>query len=284
LPPPDALISPRRSAARLGPSHPHACGDGAYSPRICPRTGSARPALTCTRAGPTQSLPFNKRATNQPTSAPELNATPHAVGRSRERQRWTRVACWRKCRSTERFRWYPLAPDAQTCTGTGLLAIDAQIRIEPGLTPPTSEPGLGSPPPTAAVRLGSPLPHLHLDTARSRPRPHQHCNSKATGLGAPRPTFVSRHGSPLEHVQQWAYPSRIFSGRESARPSHVCTGTGRAPAHGKMQYRADRAADGGCELHAVVHTEPRTAAGAAPWLIPASRAPREKFRNHPSNA
>ena len=37
-----------------------------------------------------------------------------------------------------------------------LLAIDAQIRIEPGLTPPTSAPGEGLSPPTAAVRLGSP--------------------------------------------------------------------------------------------------------------------------------
>jgi hypothetical protein len=61
---------------------------------ICTGTGRT-PALICTRAW---LIP--------PTSAPGLNAAPHAVGRSRERQRWTRVACWRECCSTDLSRWY----------------------------------------------------------------------------------------------------------------------------------------------------------------------------------
>jgi hypothetical protein len=213
------------------------------TPPASARTGSARPALTCTRAGPTQSLPFKPRG---------LQISPH-LHRDRTPRRMPLVAAGS---ASDGRALHEDADGAARSVSAGIPS-PRMPRLAPGLgcSPlmPRSESSLGSPRPALHQERAcprpqlpcdwAPLPHLHLDTARSRPRSHQHCNSKATGLGAPRPTFVLRHGSPLEHVT-WAHPSHIFSGTESARPSHVCTGTGRAPAHGRMLSCADRTADG----------------------------------------
>ncbi len=185
----------------------------------CVRAGRLASALICTRAGRTP-----------PTPATGLGPPRTHLHGDRTPRRMVLVAA------------------GSASDGRALHAgASAPARTFPaGTCPmPRSATGLGWPLPTATVRLGSPLPHLHLDTARPRPRPHQHCNSNANKTGC-TPSHI--------RTETWLAPGACStmtgltpptsSGTESARPSHICTGTGRGPADERMLSCADCAADG----------------------------------------
>jgi hypothetical protein len=169
-PPPDSQIC---TGAGLAPNQ--ICAGTQLTPRhFAARPAGPAPALFGTRAGRTPALICTRAWLIPPTSAPGLNAAPHAVGCSRERQRWTRVTCGcRQCRSTDLFRWYPLPPIPRSAPGLdspptrsapGLgspLGTSPQDR--PGPPQPSSVPGLAEPLLSSAQGLGSSRPHLHRD-------------------------------------------------------------------------------------------------------------------------